>query len=413
MKTHPTEIVKNSLKKRYRKEKRFRRLGLMAILSACLFLLLLFADIVHKAMPAFYQYRLDLTLSLPEQFQPESARQYLYTALNNTIIDPSQYNTQADKKAMRQLISRAALYQLDTELKALQLKNPKAQTFRFSALLRDDADIALKTGVSPRLSTRQWEILTLWQQQNLVKAHFNSGFFTENDAKMPEQAGIKGALYGTLLTMLVTLGLAFPIGVLAGVYLEEFARKNRLTDWIETSINNLAAVPSIVFGLLGLSVFIGVFKLPRSAPILGGLVLALMTLPTIIIACRAAIKSVSPALKEAALGLGASKMQTVFGQVLPQAMPGILTGAIIGIAQAIGETAPLLMIGMVAFIADTPSSIFDAATVLPVQIYLWSDSPERLFVAKTAAAILVLLLVLISINALAIYLRKTFEKHKA
>ena len=217
-------------------------------------------------------------------------------------------------------------------------------------------------------------------------------------------------LMGTLLTMFVTLLLSFPLGVAGALYLEEFAPKNRLTDFIEININNLAAVPSIVFGLLGLAVIINLFGLPRSAPLVGGIVLTLMTLPTIIIASRAAIKAVPPSIREAALGLGASKMQVTFSHVLPQAMPGIITGAIIGVAQALGETAPLLMIGMVAFIVDVPSSIVDSATVLPVQIFLWADSPERAFLAKTSAAILVLLTLLLIINLTATMLRSKFEK---
>jgi len=216
---------------------------------------------------------------------------------------------------------------------------------------------------------------------------------------------------GSFYTLLVTLLLSFPIGVMAAVYLEEFAPRNRWIDFIEVNINNLAAVPSIVFGLLGLAVFINFFGLPRSAPLVGGIVLALMTLPTIIIASRSAIKAVSPSMREAALGLGASKIQVAFHHVVPLAMPGILTGTIIGLAQALGETAPLLMIGMVAFIVDIPQGVTDAATVLPVQIYLWADSPERAFVAKTAAAILVLLLFLATMNGLAVWLRKKFERH--
>jgi phosphate transport system permease protein len=223
-------------------------------------------------------------------------------------------------------------------------------------------------------------------------------------------AGIRGAAVGSILTLLVTLGLSFPIGVAAAVYLEEFAPSNRWTDLIEVNINNLAAVPSIVFGLLGLAVFINFFGLPRSAPVVGGLVLTLITLPTIIIASRAALKSVPPSIREAALGLGASKMQMVFHHVLPLAMPGMLTGTIIGMAQALGETAPLLMIGMVAFIVDIPGGISDPSTVLPVQIYLWADSPERAFVEKTSAAIMLLLAFLICMNAFAVFMRKKFER---
>ncbi|WP_308214454.1 phosphate ABC transporter permease PstA [Thiolapillus sp.] len=221
---------------------------------------------------------------------------------------------------------------------------------------------------------------------------------------------MRGAVVGSFFVILITLGLSLPLGVAAAIYLEEFSRRNRWTDFVEVNINNLAAVPSIVFGLLGLAVFINFFELPRSAPLVGGLVLTLMTLPTIIIASRAALKSVPPSIREAALGMGASKMQAVFHHVLPLAMPGMLTGTIIGLAQALGETAPLLMIGMVAFIVDIPGSIMDPATVLPVQIYLWADSPERAFTEKTSAAIMVLLAFLILMNLLAIWLRRKFER---
>ncbi len=243
-----------------------------------------------------------------------------------------------------------------------------------------------------------------------VQRHFNWRFFQTGDSREPELAGIRGALMGTVLTLLVTLFLCVPIGVLAAVYLEEFAPKNKLTDLIEVNINNLAAVPSIVFGLLGLAVFLNFFGMPRSIPLVGGLVLALLVLPTIIIASRAAIKAVPPSIREAALGVGASKQQAVFHHVLPLAMPGIMTGTIIGMAHALGETAPLLMIGMVAFIVDVPSAITQAATVLPVQIFLWADLPEPAFRAKTAAAIMVLLAFLFVMNGLAIWLRRRFER---
>lgn len=243
-----------------------------------------------------------------------------------------------------------------------------------------------------------------------IERAFNWRFFTSGDSREPELAGIRGALVGTSLTLLVTLLLCLPIGVLAAIYLEEFAPKNRLTDIIEVNINNLAAVPSIVFGLLGLAVFLNYFNLPRSAPIVGGLVLALLVLPTIIIAARASIKAVPPSIREAAIGLGASQQQAVFHHVLPLAMPGIMTGTIIGMAHALGETAPLLMIGMVAFIVDVPSNVTDAATVLPVQIYLWSDLPEAAFQQRTAAAIVVLLGFLFAMNGAAIWLRNKFER---
>ena len=253
-----------------------------------------------------------------------------------------------------------------------------------------------------------------WLDQLMTDGHvspsFNWLFFTSGDSREPELAGIRGALIGSVLTLCVTLLLCLPIGVAAAIYLEEFAPKNRLTDVIEVNINNLAAVPSIVFGLLGLAVFLNFFGLPRSAPLVGGLVLALLVLPTIIIASRAALKAVPPSIKEAALGIGASHQQAIFHHVLPLALPGIMTGTIIGMAHALGETAPLLMIGMVAFIVEIPSGFTSAATALPVQIYLWSDLPEVAFQSKTAAAIIVLLAVLFVMNGLAIYLRRRFER---
>ena len=262
-----------------------------------------------------------------------------------------------------------------------------------------------------------------WRSQGRIDEVFNWRFFTSGDSREAELAGLWGAVVGTFWTMVVTFLLAFPLGVMAAIYLEEFAPRNRFTAFVEVNINNLAAVPSIVFGLLGLAIFvtgvefeiwgreivIGGFA-PRSAPIAGGMVLALMTLPTIIIASRAAIRAVPPSIRDAALGVGASRLQTTFHHVLPLAMPGILTGSIIGMAQALGETAPLIMIGMVAFIVDIPQSVTDSATVLPVQIFRWSDFPERAFEAKTALAIVVLLAFLVIMNILAIILRKRFER---
>lgn len=260
-----------------------------------------------------------------------------------------------------------------------------------------------------RVSDREVAWLEHLRARGMVEKVFNWSFFTAGDSREPELAGIRGALVGSALTLLVTLVLCLPIGVAAAIYLEEFAPKNRLTELIEVNINNLAAVPSIVFGLLGLAIFLNFMGLPRSAPLVGGLVLALLVMPTIIIASRAALKAVPPSIKEAALGVGASHQQAIFHHVLPLAMPGIMTGTIIGMAHALGETAPLLMIGMVAFIVEVPTAITDAATVLPVQIYLWSDLPEIAFQAKTAAAIIVLLAFLFVMNGTAIYLRRRFE----
>lgn len=280
------------------------------------------------------------------------------------------------------------------------------------------ADWTLWTIETPQagrlISDRQIAMADALRARGLVASGFNTELFTYADSREPEIAGVLGALIGSVLTMFVTMLLAVPIGVGAAIYLEEFAPKNRITDFIEVNINNLAAVPSIVFGLLGLAVFINTFGMPRSAPLVGGVVLALMTLPTVIISSRAALKAVPPSIREAALGVGASRTQAVFHHVLPLAAPGILTGSIIGLAQALGETAPLLMIGMVAFIADAPTlglaGFTEPSTVMPVQIFLWSSAAERAFEARTAAAILVLLVLMVSLNAVAIYMRRRFER---
>ena len=320
-----------------------------------------------------------------------------------------------DKRALYSLVSSGADYQL----RHLVMNDPTliGTTVSLWAPADDDIDTFMKGHIdrdAPESDRRLKDKQIAWIDQLVaeqrIEKRFNTTFFTAGDSRDPELAGIWGAAVGSFFTLLVTLALSFPIAVAAAVYLEEFAPRNRYTDIIEVNINNLAAVPSIVFGLLGLAVFINFFGLPRSAPLVGGLVLTLMTLPTIIIASRAALKSVPPSIREAALGVGASPMQTVLYHVLPLAMPGILTGTIIGMAQALGETAPLLMIGMVAFIVDIPTGVFDPSTVLPVQIYLWADSPERAFVEKTSAAIMVLLAFLITMNALAVILRKRFER---
>jgi phosphate transport system permease protein len=281
----------------------------------------------------------------------------------------------------------------------------------------DDVDMVAKGHIDRkvpeadrRVKDNQMAWIDRFQEQGRLEKRFNTTFFTAGDSREPELAGIRGAVTGSFYTLLVTLVLSFPIGVAAAVYLEEFAPKNRWTDLIEVNINNLAAVPSIVFGLLGLAVFLNFFGLPRSVPLVGGLVLTLMTLPTIIIASRAALKSVPPSIREAALGVGASRTQMVMHHVLPLALPGMLTGTIIGMAQALGETAPLLMIGMVAFIVDIPGGFTDPSTVLPVQIFLWADSPERAFLERTSAAIMVLLAFLVTMNAAAVFLRKKFER---
>ncbi len=421
-----TEKVAMSLKKRYSKEKRFKSLGLLSVLFGFLLVVTLLSDITLKALPAFHQHwvKLDVDyqsswLNINETSDKLLLEKQLTQASYRNVLKKSLYQMfpevsgRKNKRKLSTLLSTNAEFTIKDHLVDSPLLLEK-QT-NVWVRLDDDVDSYLKEGFPTgeaglRVNELQAQWLAQLQKSNRIESRFNFEFFTSGDSREPELAGIKGALTGTLLTMLVTLLLSFPLGVAGALYLEEFAPKNRFTALIEININNLAAVPSIVFGLLGLAVIINLFGLPRSAPLVGGIVLTLMTLPTIIIASRAAIKAVPPSIREAALGLGASKMQVTFSHVLPQAMPGIITGAIIGVAQALGETAPLLMIGMVAFIVDVPTSVVDSATVLPVQIFLWADSPERAFLAKTSAAILVLLALLMVINLTATTLRSKFEK---
>ncbi|MEM9130206.1 MAG: phosphate ABC transporter permease PstA, partial [Pseudomonadota bacterium] len=356
------------------------------------------------------------TLDLPENPTREQLfNANYYGAIRASLRDMfPDVTSRRDKGQLYRLLSVGAEYDLRDKL----IEHPQwlGETRDIWLRAHSESGSYLKGQVHTNLpeSDRRVKDLQIgWldelRAEGRTENRFNTALFTNGDSREPEMAGIKVALYGSFLTLLVTFFIAFPIGVCSAVYLEEFAPRNRITDLIEININNLAAVPSIVFGLLGLAVFINFFGLPRSAPLVGGIVLSLMTLPTIIITSRAAIQAVSPSIREAALGVGASKLQTVFHHVLPVAMPGILTGSIIGMAQALGETAPLLMIGMVAFIMDAPGGITDPATVLPVQIYLWADSPERGFTEKTSAAIMVLMAFLILMNALAVYLRRRFE----
>ncbi|WP_078120761.1 phosphate ABC transporter permease PstA [Thiosocius teredinicola] len=416
--------VNASLKKRYAREKRFKVLGLGAVLLGLFFVSVLFIDIVGKGYTAFVQTHLELEVYFdPEVIDPEGTRDPQVIAradyrkiarqpLKELFPDVSG---RRDKRALNSILSSGAPYQLLNMVKA----NPDLIGTRqtIALIADDDVDMLVKGHIdrnAPPEDRRVNDQMIAWidklEQQGIVVKKFNTRFFTNGDSREPELAGIGGAVAGSFYTLLVTLALSFPIGVAAAVYLEEFAPKNRWTDLIEVNINNLAAVPSIVFGLLGLAMFINLFGLPRSAPLVGGLVLTLMTLPTIIIASRAALKSVPPSIREAALGVGASKMQTVFHHVVPLAMPGMLTGTIIGMAQALGETAPLLMIGMVAFIVDIPGGPLDPSSVLPVQVYLWADSPERAFVERTSAAIIVLLSFLIAMNTFAVIMRRRFER---
>jgi phosphate transport system permease protein len=416
------DLVNKNLKKRYRAEKRFRAYGVSAILFGLACLVVLFTDIIGKGHTAFLQtyIYLDVELSAEQlDISDISDQNQLAIADYQGVIKKSlreQFTDAKGRKHKRQLyslVSNGAGFTLRSMLENdPELINQKIGVW---LLADDDIDTYYKSrsdevAFTSRMKDKQiaW-VDTLIANEHIEK-RFNTTFFTKGDSREPEQAGIAGAISGSLFTLLVTIALSFPIGVAAAVYLEEYAPTNRFTDFIEVNINNLAAVPSIIYGLLGLAIFIGFFEMHRSIPLVGGLVLTLMTLPTIIISSRAAIKSVPPSIRDAALGLGASKMQVVIHHVLPLAMPGMLTGAIIGFAQALGETAPLLMIGMVAFIVDIPGGVSDPATALPVQIFLWSDSPERAFVERTSAAIMVLLAFLICMNTTAIWLRKRLER---
>ncbi|MFN2361570.1 MAG: phosphate ABC transporter permease PstA [Marinobacter sp.] len=418
--TEQAEIVRRSLKKRYRKERRFRAYGILAIAIALSALVVLFADIVGKGHTGFLKTTLTLDVEMDSEvmyLEDPTDRDEVRMAdfvepLIVSLAEVLPDATEDDRDELRRLINSYASNQLRDEL----IANPDwmGTTRTITFLANSNVDVYVKhkddDAYSIKLSEQQREWVDELQERGIIETRFNDVFFTSGDSRDPARAGVLGAIVGSLLVMFVTLVLSFPVGVAAAIYLEEFAPKNKFTDFIEVNINNLAAVPSIIFGLLGLAVFINLFGMPRSAPFVGGLVLTLMTLPTIIISSRAAIKSVPPSIREAAEGVGASKMQVVLHHVLPLAMPGMLTGSIIGMAQALGETAPLLLIGMVAFVVEIPEGFFDGATALPVQVFLWAGSPESGFIERASAAIMVLLAFLMSMNALAIWLRKRLER---
>jgi len=398
------------VRRRYASERRFRAFGFAAVSISVLFLAFLLFSMGAKGLGGFVQYQAALPIDFgksslfldPATLRGPDAAQTVAGADLETAI--SQAATAAYGPDAAEMFGDAAVNVLTRKIVA----DPNILTGTPTLWLPvgSKVDVAAKHDADPASE----HLVNLLKSKNALRSAFNMEFLTQSDSTDPSAVGIWGALKGTFLTILVTIGLAFPVGVLAAVYLEEFAARNRWTDAIEVSINNLAAVPSITFGLLGLAVFLNVMNLPRSAPLVGGLTLALMTMPVIVIAGRNAIKTVPPSIRDAALGVGASKMQVVFHHVLPLALPGILTGTIIGMARALGETAPLLMIGMRAFIAAPPTGISAPATVLPVQIFLWSDEVDRGFVEKTSAAIIVLLLFMLVMNGLAIYLRNRFER---
>ena len=416
--------IEYSLKKRKRQESRFKIYGLLGIATAVTFLCIILSSIFMEGKKAF----LSTYIKLEVYFDPD----IIYTSNDQKEEDIKFANFQkiiknslnsffpeiSDKGELRKLSNFISSSEEENLMKLVlknkQLVGQKITLWLLASskidVINKNPDMELIAEEDRLISDLELNWLNEIRSANNIKSNFNKNFFVKADSTEPEQAGIWGSLVGSFFTLFVTLILSFPIAVAAGVFLEELAPKNKFTDFIEVNINNLAAVPSIIFGLLGLAIFLNVMHLPRSAPIVGGMVLALMTLPTIIIATRASLKAVPPSIREAAIGLGATKFQTVTHHVLPLSLPGILTGTIIGMSQALGESAPLLMIGMVAFIVDVPGSFLDSSTVLPVQIYLWKSTAARGFVELTAAGVMVLLSFLILMNGIAVFIRQKFEK---
>lgn len=414
------ERLRAGLKRRYAREGRFKLYGLLAIGVAVGFLLLLLGRIIEQGHTAFYTHTITVPVYMDparvDRAYPQGTNFELLVAeqqlVRMGVVDDAQGTKAA---AMRSLFSSELKFAAAARIQA----NPNliGQTVPIAAPVADDADLFFKHEISRdtpadqrRLTDEQIDWLDRMKASGQVAAHFNSGLFTKGDSTEPELAGVLGAVVGSALMLLVTAFIAIPLGVGAALYLEEFAPRGRITDLIEVNINNLAAVPSIIYGLLGLALFINWMHLPRASPLVGGLVLALMALPTIIIATRSSLKAVPPSIREAALAMGASKTQTVFQHTLPLAMPGVMTGAIISMAHALGETAPLLLIGMVSFIPGIPHSLGEPTGALPSLVYIWENASERAFHERTAAAILVLLAFMIVMNAAAIFLRRRFER---
>ena len=416
--------INDSLIKRQKLEKRFQLFGLVGIICAVLFLIIILSPIIIEGKKAFISTYIKLDVFFDSKIiDPDNTKEdsVIKSANFKEIITKSilenfpEVTDRKEKIKLSSFISSSAednLAKLIMSDKALIDKKKELWLLASSTIdvIHKNPDMLNYPEDERLINDNELRWFQWFMSEQKIKFSANKNFFSKADSTEPEQAGIWGSFMGSFFTLLVTLILSFPIAVAAGVFLEELAPKNKFTDFIEVNINNLAAVPSIIFGLLGLAIFLNVMHLPRSAPIVGGMVLALMTLPTIIISTRASLRAVPPSIREAAIGLGATKFQTVTHHVLPLSMPGISTGTIIGMSQALGESAPLLMIGMVAFIVDTPGSIFDSATVLPVQIYLWKSTAARGFVELTAAGVMVLLTFLILMNAIAVYVRYKFEK---
>ena len=417
------ERVAAGLAARRSRERRFRIYGRIAIGVALAFLVTLFVSIFSKGIPGFFQHYVTIEVTLDRaKLDPagDLSVQSLYDGdargvIRKALFEAAEASGRSGRKAAGKIISQGAEQRLRNAI--LDDPNILDTTQSMTFAVDDDVDSFLRGYIKRetpekdrRINDKMIGYIDTLNEKGLISFQFSDYLIFGSASRNAEMAGIFGAFVGSILTLAVCLVLAFPLGVATAVYLEEFAPKNRITELIEININNLAAVPSVVFGILGLAIFIGIFGMPRSIPLIGGVVLALMTLPTIIISSRAAIRAVPPSIRDAALGVGASRMQTMLHHVVPLAMPGMLTGTIIGMAQALGETAPLLMIGMVAFIVDVPGSVTDPGTVLPVQIFMWADFAERMFILKTSAAIMVLLAFLILMNAAAIIIRKKLER---
>ena len=413
-----TKSVGLNLHKRSSAEIRFQSLGIISILVSLGFLAWLLITIFAGSLGAAKHVEINIPVNLsadkvdPNNIRDASFGSIIKSGLRSRFPD---VKNRKDKKKLYNLISSESTF----ELRDIILKNPSIlggeQNIWVSA--SDDLSLFFRGKMNVEVPEDQRQIsdkeinwIEKLNKEGQIRSKVNWRFFKNGDSREPEIAGILAALVGSALSLSVCFVLSFPLGVAAATYLEQFAPRSRISDIIEVNINNLAAVPSIVFGLLGLSIFLGYFDLPRSSPLVGGMVLSLMTLPTIIIASRASLQSVPPSIKEAALALGATPVQAVFHHVFPVALPGMLTGAIVGMARALGDTAPLLMIGMVAFIVDVPNSILEPATALPVQVFLWADSPERAFSEKTSAAIIVLLIFLIIMNLVAVLMRRRLEQ---
>ena len=411
------------LKGRYSAEKRFKLYGLFAVSLALGAVIFLLFTIFSTGYSAFWrtEFQVEIQfngdyLGITQESSDQEVREANFLGLFRKNL--AEQNNDVPRRELRKLFAMFSESAAD-DLREMVITNRSilGTTQKLKVLASSSVDMIVK-GQAPReieekrrvLNDFQLELLDRWTAEGRRSSSFNHRFFTNGDSRSPELAGLGGAIAGSFWTLMVCLILSFPMGVAAAIYLEEYAPKNRLTEIIEVNINNLAAVPSIIFGLLGLAVILNFFGLPRSTPLVGGIVLSLMTLPTIIIACRASLKAVPPSIREGALAMGASKMQTILHHVLPLAMPGPLTGTIIGLAQALGETAPLLMIGMFAFVVDIPAGPLESATALPVQVYLWAESSERGYVELTAAGIMMILIFMALMNSFAIILRKKFER---